>query len=349
MLKEHHCRLCTQHLPCAATWITNLQTKLVHVAQESPKVTNSEVLIEPTLVLQFPSQTASGMQHNLAAACATDKAAQAQNSGLMKGIAQQLTISTGSDCGAAQDCNQMADSLSNPSTAAPHGHVKDVHMLPAPCLQPMAAVNRCEAGGAERQQSDATETDGNAFTSCEQPNHETIAVSDGQNASPEGQATAPGGQATTPDGQNGSSEGQATFADAQSGSLEGRATVPDGQHACFEGQTAIADGAAAKTDGQGLHVDATVDKQTALADGVPAVLDDTISEACCVCKSAEDGEVMLLCDKCDQPAHLGCVGVETVPEGDWFCPSCTPAMVSISILCGTRPHPHSARPQHHVT
>ena len=57
---------------------------------------------------------------------------------------------------------------------------------------------------------------------------------------------------------------------------------------------------------------------------------DTISEACCMCQSAEDGEVMLLCDGCDQPAHLGCVGLETVPAGDWFCPSCTALQVKVA-------------------
>ncbi|MCJ1242604.1 hypothetical protein MMC14_010613 [Varicellaria rhodocarpa] len=75
------------------------------------------------------------------------------------------------------------------------------------------------------------------------------------------------------------------------------------------------------------------DRQTAATADQCEVPDDTISEACCVCHSAEDGEVMLLCDRCDQPAHLACVGVAAVPEGDWFCSSCTSAMVRFLLPC----------------
>ena len=260
------------------------------------------------------------MHHNRAAACAPIAAAQIQHSGSVKGT--------------GQGCSQKADSPNKHSTAAAHEHVKDVQMMPAPCLPSMAAVNRCAAGDADHKQSHANATDSNAFSSSGQPSTETNMVAHWQNASSEGQAT-------VADEQNGSPEGQATVANGQNESPDGQAIVPDGQHGSCEEQTAIADGQAAKTDGQGLHADATIDKQPALADGAPAVLHDTISEACCVCKSAEDGEVMLLCDNCDQPAHLGCVGVDTVPEGDWFCPSCMPAMVSISALFGTEASPPS--------
>ena len=325
-----------------------LHLGFAQAAQESPEVINSKELVEPTLVLQFPSQAATGMYHNRAAAYATDTAAQAQDSSVTRVIAQQPTFSTGSECAAAKDCSQMAGSLSNHSTAAQPEQLKVVYMMPAPCLQPMAAVSICEADGAMRQQSDATKTNGNAFSRSEQPSHQTVVDADRQNASPEEQATVPEGQATAPNGQIGSSEGRATVVGGQHGSPEGQATVPDrqygsperqapipdGQHASPEGQTLIADGQAAKTDGQD--------------DDTPVVSDDTIGEACCVCKSAEDGEVLLLCDNCNQPAHLGCVGVETVPEGDWFCPSCTSVMVSISTLCATRPRPHPALLQHHI-
>ena len=309
IIKEHHCEDAIQssyHV---------LQLQLVHAAQESPEATNSVELVEPTLVLQLPLQAASGMHHSQAAACATDTSARVQDSTLTAATAQQPTLNTGSDCGTAQDCSQIG-AFSKHSTAAQPEHVTVGHIMPAHCLQPAAAVSRCEAGGAERQRSDVTQTDGNVFSSSEQPRHEPIAVADGQDAGPEGQATVPGGQTT----------------------------APEGQYESPEGQTVIADGQAAKTDGQG----ATMDEQTALADGALAVSDDTVSEACCVCKFAEDGEVMLLCDKCDQPAHLGCVGVDAVPEGDWFCPSCTAAMVSISPLCSTQICPHPAISQHHI-
>ena len=309
-------------------WDHHLAENPVNDAQESLTVTSSEELVEPTLVLQFPSRATSGMRHTHAAACATGAAAQAQASEFIGGRAQRPTFSTRSDCGTAQDCSHMAGSLSKHRTASQPEHVGGVDMMPVPCLQPMAAVSRCEAGGeaaAEHQQSDGRRKDKNALGYSEQPSNETAGVADGQNASTEGQATVPGGQATAPNGQVGSSQGQTTVADGQNGSPDRQATVLDDQHGSPREQTQIADGSAART-GQA----ATIDKQTALADGMPAVMDDTISEACCVCKSAQDGEVMLLCDKCDQPAHLGCVGVDTVPEGNWFCPSCTPAMVSIS-------------------
>ncbi len=107
--------------------------------------------------------------------------------------------------------------------------------------------------------------------------------------------------------------GQSTLPERQATLLEGQVAVSDGQNTIPEGQSTKHDKHAAASDGQ-------VDGQ------------DTISDACCICHSGEDGEIMLLCDKCDQPAHLGCVGMEAVPEGDWFCPTCTVIMVSILSL-----------------
>ena len=39
---------------------------------------------------------------------------------------------------------------------------------------------------------------------------------------------------------------------------------------------------------------------------------------------------MLLCDGCDKGYHIYCVQppIETIPEGDWFCPACGAAGVS---------------------
>lgn len=128
---------------------------------------------------------------------------------------------------------------------------------------------------------------------------------------PEGQGAHAKGQAALPEGCEGNTERQATDPDRQetrpSGQAafqEGQVAVTGGQRACAEGLTSVSDRQASTTDGQ-----------------------DTISDACCVCCSAEDGEIMLLCDKCDKPAHLGCVGVATVPEGDWFCPACNASKV----------------------
>ena len=128
------------------------------------------------------------------------------------------------------------------------------------------------------------------------------------------------------------SSDEVTAGDGRNGSAAGTATAADGHNGSTEGQASVVEGQAGKPDGQSLNAaghDTGKDKLTALADDKPAVFDDTISEACCVCKFAEDGEIMLLCDKCNQPAHLQCAGVDSVPEGDWFCPACTSAMVCI--------------------
>jgi hypothetical protein len=47
--------------------------------------------------------------------------------------------------------------------------------------------------------------------------------------------------------------------------------------------------------------------------------------ACGVCskKRVRKGSEMLLCDGCDCAVHLKCYGLSSVPEGDWFCRTCT--------------------------
>ncbi|KAA6426243.1 MAG: bromodomain adjacent to zinc finger domain 1A-like isoform X1 [Trebouxia sp. A1-2] len=100
--------------------------------------------------------------------------------------------------------------------------------------------------------------------------------------------------------------------------------LPEGQPTMSQGQVDVCDGHNTIPEEQSIkpYMHATAsDGQASSADG-----QETISDACCVCHSGEDGEIMLLCDKCDKPAHLGCVGMEAVPEGDWFCPSCTAIM-----------------------
>ncbi|XP_058786132.1 increased DNA methylation 1-like [Vicia villosa] len=43
---------------------------------------------------------------------------------------------------------------------------------------------------------------------------------------------------------------------------------------------------------------------------------DTI---CLVCGLGGD---LILCDQCPSSFHLGCLGLDRVPDGDWFCPTC---------------------------
>ncbi|RAL42353.1 hypothetical protein DM860_012136 [Cuscuta australis] len=41
-----------------------------------------------------------------------------------------------------------------------------------------------------------------------------------------------------------------------------------------------------------------------------------------ICSVCHDGGELLLCDKCPSAFHTGCLGLEEVPPGDWFCASC---------------------------
>ncbi|KAH9661934.1 PHD-type domain-containing protein [Citrus sinensis] len=40
------------------------------------------------------------------------------------------------------------------------------------------------------------------------------------------------------------------------------------------------------------------------------------------CSVCHFGGELLLCDRCPSSFHRNCVGLEDVPDGDWFCPSC---------------------------
>ncbi|KAK7410090.1 hypothetical protein VNO78_00603 [Psophocarpus tetragonolobus] len=40
---------------------------------------------------------------------------------------------------------------------------------------------------------------------------------------------------------------------------------------------------------------------------------------CAVCRY---GGELVLCDRCPSSFHLSCLGLENVPDGDWFCPTC---------------------------
>jgi len=43
---------------------------------------------------------------------------------------------------------------------------------------------------------------------------------------------------------------------------------------------------------------------------------------CPKCKKQDDGSPMIGCDKCDEWYHNLCLGLKTVPSGEWFCPKC---------------------------
>lgn len=43
---------------------------------------------------------------------------------------------------------------------------------------------------------------------------------------------------------------------------------------------------------------------------------------CSVCDSGGDEETLLLCDGCDKAMHTECIGLDEVPEGNWYCKKC---------------------------
>ncbi|KAL0047584.1 hypothetical protein WJX82_007018 [Trebouxia sp. C0006] len=87
----------------------------------------------------------------------------------------------------------------------------------------------------------------------------------------------------------------------------GQSTLPEGQPTKLEGQVDVFDGQNTIPEGQSTKPDRHA--------------------------TASDGQ-------CDKPAHLGCVGMEAVPEGDWFCATCTAIMA-----CGIMAEEHSVQAQ----
>ena len=52
---------------------------------------------------------------------------------------------------------------------------------------------------------------------------------------------------------------------------------------------------------------------------------------CSACADPSEDEPILLCDGCDLGFHLHCVRLDSVPEGDWFCPGCSTSSSSSSV------------------
>lgn len=49
-------------------------------------------------------------------------------------------------------------------------------------------------------------------------------------------------------------------------------------------------------------------------------------EGCVVCKQDNDHANLMLCEACNGEYHIYCLNppLESVPDGDWFCPKCRP-------------------------
>ncbi|KAJ5584964.1 uncharacterized protein N7459_004764, partial [Penicillium hispanicum] len=45
-------------------------------------------------------------------------------------------------------------------------------------------------------------------------------------------------------------------------------------------------------------------------------------QPCTICGEADNEDVLLLCDGCDAPSHLYCVGLDEIPSGSWYCATC---------------------------
>ena len=59
---------------------------------------------------------------------------------------------------------------------------------------------------------------------------------------------------------------------------------------------------------------------------------------CGACGTGENDDQLLLCDGCDEGAyHTYCLDppVESVPEGDWFCPNCEVSNTCCVQICPT--------------
>ncbi|XP_017434654.2 uncharacterized protein LOC108341489 isoform X1 [Vigna angularis] len=53
-----------------------------------------------------------------------------------------------------------------------------------------------------------------------------------------------------------------------------------------------------------------------------ALSDLSLADNDYICSVCRYGGELILCDKCPSSFHKTCLGLEDVPEGDWFCPSC---------------------------
>lgn len=38
--------------------------------------------------------------------------------------------------------------------------------------------------------------------------------------------------------------------------------------------------------------------------------------------AADESNALLECERCEEPWHLQCLGLSSVPDGEWHCPRC---------------------------
>ncbi|KAK3368075.1 hypothetical protein B0H63DRAFT_68326 [Podospora didyma] len=54
--------------------------------------------------------------------------------------------------------------------------------------------------------------------------------------------------------------------------------------------------------------------------------EESNTNPCPVCNTADQEEILLLCDGCDAAYHTTCIGLDSVPAGAWFCMECVDAL-----------------------
>ena len=60
----------------------------------------------------------------------------------------------------------------------------------------------------------------------------------------------------------------------------------------------------------------------------PAAVSPGGGAVCRHCRKSDSADQMLVCDGCDWGHHLGCLDLSEVPDGIWFCATCTAAGVT---------------------
>ena len=48
-----------------------------------------------------------------------------------------------------------------------------------------------------------------------------------------------------------------------------------------------------------------------------------------------DSRLGLVCDRCNQPYHLSCLGLADIPATYWYCPECAAHIAARGITCPT--------------
>jgi len=91
-------------------------------------------------------------------------------------------------------------------------------------------------------------------------------------------------------------------------------------------EAAVAGGGVAEADSLPLALSPRPVHMTAAAATVfpstKMTSQDGTTDCSCFACGLDDEVDGLLCDGCDRVYHMHCLRLETVPEGDWFCPDC---------------------------